>query len=115
VTAGTRVLYALMRTGAPGWAIGVLLPLVVLSEELVWRGVVQAALRRRFRPVAAVGLAAGAYAGAHVPIGSPLLVVVAFACGCYWSALRARTDSLVPPLLCHLAWDVAIMVLWPLA
>jgi len=114
-TAGTTVLYALMRTGAPGWAIGVLLPLVVLGEELLWRGVVQEALRRRFGPMTTVGLAAGAYAAAHVPIGSPLLVGVAFACGCYWSALRSHTGSLVPSLLCHLAWDVAIMVLWPLA
>jgi membrane protease YdiL (CAAX protease family) len=114
-TAGTTVLYGILRTGAPRWAIDVLLPLVVLAEELIWRGVVQEAFRRRLRPMATVVLSGLAYAAAHAPIGSPLLVCVALACGLYWSALRNRTGSLVPAVICHLCWDLAIMVLWPLA
>jgi membrane protease YdiL (CAAX protease family) len=42
--------------------------------------------------------------------GSLLLVVVAFLCGLYWSALRAISRSLVPSLCAHLAWDVALIV-----
>jgi membrane protease YdiL (CAAX protease family) len=110
--AGTAALYGLLRTSTQAWA---LLPVVVVAEELVWRGVVQEALDRRLGPAVAVVVAAAAYATAHLPLGSPLLAGVAFACGVYWSALRRWTGSLVPSLVCHLAWDIVVLVLRPLA
>jgi membrane protease YdiL (CAAX protease family) len=62
----------------------------------------------------AVPVAASLYALAHAPVGSPLLVVVAFGCGLMWSGLRAYTGELVAPLTAHLVWDVCVLIVRPL-
>ncbi len=82
---------------------------LVLAEEILWRGAFQDAIRLRSQ-TASVLLAAAIYAAAHAPFGSPLLAVVAFVCGIYWSALRAASGSLVPSLVAHLAWDVTLIL-----
>lgn len=86
---------------------------VVFAEEILWRGAFQDAFATRPR-TAGVILAAAIYAAAHAPFGSPLLVIVAFVCGIYWSALRAASGSLIPSLVAHLVWDVTLVIL-PLA
>lgn len=87
--------------------------LVILGEEVVWRGAVQGTLSRRTGRFAVV-LAALAYGAAHLPVGSLLLAVVALCCGLYWGLLAALTRSLVPPLLAHLIWDLTVLVWAPL-
>ena len=87
---------------------------VVIGEELVWRGVVQRSLVERFGAWGGVTLAAAVYAAVHLPLGSPLLVAVAFGCGLTWGALRATTGSLVPALVAHLLWDVLVLLSLPL-
>lgn len=83
-------------------------PLIV-AEEILFRGALQAAIHTRSRTVTVL-LSALIYAAAQAPLGSALLVGVAFVCGAYWSALRLFSASLVPPLLAHLAWDVALII-----
>ena len=113
IASDTARLYAAFRP--PSLLIAsVALGPVVLGEELVWRGVVQAALVRRLRPWGGVTLAAAAYALAHAPLGSPVLVIVAFLCGLFWGALRATTSSLVPTLVAHLVWDLLVLLWLPL-
>ena len=106
-------LYASFRAPPPVIAALALLP-VILGEELVWRGVVQTALVRRLGPWRGVTLAALAYALAHAPLGSPVLVVVALSCGVVWGALRTASASLVPSLLAHLVWDILVLLWLPL-
>lgn len=113
IATDTARLYAAFRP--PSLLIAsVALGPVVLGEELVWRGVVQAALVRRLRPWGGVTLAAAAYALAHAPLGSPVLVMVALSCGLFWGALRATTSSLVPTLVAHLVWDLLVLLWLPL-
>ncbi len=81
---------------------------VVVAEEVVWRGAFQGGFVR----YGVLG-AALTYALVTAPAGSLLLVVVALVCGLYWSALRAISGSLIPPLCAHLAWDLAL-ILFPL-
>jgi membrane protease YdiL (CAAX protease family) len=107
-------LYTIFHAAGARWALGTVLPLMIVAEELVWRGVVQEALIRRVSPALAVILTSTAYAAAHAPIGAPMLVALALACGLYWSLLRAWTGSLVPGLLSHLVWDFLVFVLRPL-
>jgi len=109
----TARLYASFRAPPLVIAALALLP-VILGEELVWRGVVQTALVRRLRPWRGVPVAALAYALAHAPLGSPVLVVVALSCGMVWGALRATSASLVPSLLAHLVWDILVLLWLPL-
>jgi len=106
-------LYASFREPPRVIAALALLP-VILGEELVWRGVVQTALARRLGPWRGVSVAALAYAFAHAPLGSPVLVVVALACGMVWGALRSASASLVPSLLAHLVWDILVLLWLPL-
>ena len=114
IAAETAHLYAAFR--APSLAVAsVALAPVVLGEELVWRGVVQTALTRRFGPSGGVVFAAVAYALALAPVGSPVLVAVALLCGIAWGALRAISKSLVPALVAHLVWDALVLLWLPLA
>lgn len=120
LTAGVPSLYVIFRAAEPFWVTRAVLPFIILSEELVWRGVVlEAMLRRwpssRITPAAVVLLSGVVYAAAHAPAGSPTLTVVALACGVYWSALRVLTGSLVPPLVSHLVWDLMVLALRPLS
>lgn len=89
-------------------------PVIILSEEVVWRGRVQALFIERMPAIPAAAASAAIYALAHAPIGSPLLVAVAFACGMFWGILRSATGSVVPGLIAHVIWDVCVMVLFPL-
>lgn len=108
----TAHLYQLFNSGPP--LLRMTLPLVILGEEVVWRGVVQTAIQNRCRVALGAAVTAVIYAAAHAPMGEPLLVLVAFGCGLYWSLLRWRSESLVPALLSHLIWDLTVMVLFPL-
>jgi len=101
--------------GAPGWVAVVLLGLVVLGEELVWRGAVQDALVARLGSTTGVIATTLLYGLAVAPAGLPLLVGIALACGLFWSVLRLHTGSLVPPLVAHLLWNLVVLVLWPVA
>jgi membrane protease YdiL (CAAX protease family) len=113
IATDTAGLYASFRALPPVIASLALLP-VVIGEELVWRGLVQTELMRRFGPRGGVILAALAYALAHAPLGSLLLFAAALICGMAWSALRAASGSLVPSLLAHLVWDVVVFLWLPL-
>jgi len=100
---------------ATGLTVAVLLPLVILSEELVWRGTVQSAMQKCCEGRWRVVPAAVVYACAHLPAGPPLLPLLALACGLYWGALRARTGSLIAPLIAHFLWDLSVLIVAPLA
>jgi membrane protease YdiL (CAAX protease family) len=113
IAADTAALYAAFRAPSQALAAIALVP-VVIGEELVWRGAVQSALARPFGRRAAVFFAAGAYALAHAPIGSAVLVAVALLCGIVWGALRAASKSLLPPLVAHLVWDALVLLGLPL-
>jgi membrane protease YdiL (CAAX protease family) len=106
-------LYAAFRAAGPGTAVIALGP-VVIGEEVVWRGAVQGALERHAGAPAAAVLSAAVYALVHAPIGSPLLVLTALACGTVWGMLRAATGSLVPSIVSHALWDAVVLLACPL-
>jgi uncharacterized protein YbjT (DUF2867 family)/membrane protease YdiL (CAAX protease family) len=114
VAEDTAALYAAFRAPSPTIAALAVLP-VIVGEELVWRGVVHAALVRRFGPVVGLGACALVYGLVLLPLGAPTLAFVAMACGLAWGLLRAWTGSLVPPLVAHLVWNVVVLVAFPLA
>jgi len=113
IATDTARLYSAFRAPSPVVASIALVP-VVVGEELVWRGVVQASLVRHLGAWKGVVLTAGVYALVHAPLGSAVLVPVAFFCGLAWGILRATTASLVPTLVAHLSWDVLVLLWLPL-
>lgn len=102
-------IYAEFLSGRPLWmVIGFVVPLI-LAEEILWRGAFQEGMAMR-QPVLRVVLCGVVYAASHAPLGSALLVGVAFLCGVYWAGIRAYSDSLVPSLTAHLVWDLALIL-----
>jgi len=120
--AATRGLYGVLN--AAGYrppALAALVLLVSACEEVVWRGrplagAVAAAGPRRLggRAVLRVAAVALLYGAASLASGSVLLGALAAACGFGWGLLRVAGRSLWPAILTHAAWDVAILVGWPL-
>jgi len=96
------------------WQAFVALPFVVVSEELVFRGAIQNAFAKRLGPWLAIPAAVGVYCAAHLLSGNWALVVLTIPCGLYWGFLRAATRSLWAPIVCHLLWDWAVLVVVPL-
>ena len=111
----THDLYSLFLTGRPRSSVVLFVIPIIVAEETLWRGAFQEWVSTRFAstPFLIATLSAGTYAIAHAPFGSLLLVTIAFLCGLYWSAMRQISGSLLPPLIAHLAWDLAL-VLFPL-
>ena len=87
-----------------------LVPVVVVavgaSEEMFWRGFVQA---RAGVLVALVG-----YAAVHLWERKAALVLASLVGGAAWSALFAWRETLVAPVVCHVLWDLAVVVWFPL-
>jgi membrane protease YdiL (CAAX protease family) len=108
----TGNLYARFLAGRSTVSILLFVIPVIVAEELMWRGAFQEWIAQRLPAsrLAIIVLAAAGYAIAHLPLGSPLLAGIAFLCGLYWSALRSLTRSVVPSLIAHLAWDLALIL-----
>lgn len=98
----------------PTAALLVALPIVVACEEIVWRGVVFGALVDRLPGPVAVVASTAAYALAHAPIGSTVLVLACLGAGMCWTILRHATGSLTAVFVAHMVWDVVLLVWSPL-
>ncbi|MGZ4778338.1 MAG: CPBP family glutamic-type intramembrane protease, partial [Thermoanaerobaculia bacterium] len=98
-------IYARFLIGRTAMVILIGVVPVIVAVVVLWRGEFQQSMGRW-----GVLVTAATYAIAHAPLGSMLLVAVAFVCGLYWSALRAISGSIVPSLCAHVAWDIALIV-----
>jgi uncharacterized protein len=108
-----REIYAL-RTLRPRGEIATRLATVVgPAEELFWRGLVQAALMRRYGRWSGAALGAMAYGGVHVVSGNFTLLGAAGVAGAHWSALYAAGVPLGALIVSHVAWDVWIFLVQP--
>lgn len=94
------------RSQLPLWVIGLLLLIIAPAEELVWRGWVQDKVGL---PIASL-----IYCLIHLPALNPPLLVAALVLGLHWGILYRRTGSLVPGLISHLSWDVAVFCVFPI-
>jgi hypothetical protein len=86
----------------------------VIAEEIVFRGLWIDAVGVD-RPVRSGASAVLLFAAAQTGSGSPWVVLLALSCGAVWVVQRLWTRSLVAPLLTHALWNLAVLVLWPLA
>ena len=118
----TRGLYGVLNSaGYRPLALGALVVAVSFCEEVVWRGRpladVEAGPDRLLlsgRTLAHVGAVALLYGAASLASGSLLLGALAAGCGFTWGLLRVAGRSLWPAVLTHAAWDLAVLVIWPL-
>lgn len=111
--AGDRSSIYQWREALEGPARLVALACIVLAEDLVWRGAVALPLMGRLGPIRGAVLGSLAFGAAHLTLGPPVLWFAAVAAGLFWNLLLARSRSLTTVFLAHLAWDLAVLELWP--
>ncbi len=109
ITAQLALVYEAM-TAIPSAYAMILLPIVVVAEDITFRVAITTLLARRTGPVAASLMSGAAFAIAHLTAGPPILVLAALVLGTIWSALFIRTRSLVAVVTMHLGFDA--LVLW---
>ncbi len=111
--ADIREIYALRTLRARGEIAARLATIIGPAEELFWRGLIQAALMRRFGRWRGAAMAAGAYGGVHVGSGNFTLTGAAGVAGAHWCALYAAGVPLGALIVSHVAWDVWIFLVQP--
>lgn len=103
------------KSGTNQFLIGfLLLFLIAPGEELYWRGFIQKTLSKRFGENKGYIFGVILYAAVHIVTGNLMLVIAALVCGIFWGWLYKKENSLVPVIISHAIWDMAIFVLLPL-
>lgn len=86
---------------------------IMVAEELLWRGAWLLALTRFVGPFFAAALSVCTYGLAQGTSGSWLLPLVAVLCGTIWTMQRIATRSLLAPLLSHMIWTTTVVLTAP--
>jgi NADH dehydrogenase len=113
LTSEAAGLYAWKEQSPLALAVPLLACVIVPGEEIVWRGAVTLPAAARWGPWWGCLVAAAAFSAAHLAFGSPLLLLAAAEVGFFWNWLVVKTRSLVPALLCHLLWDLTVLLWLP--
>lgn len=86
---------------------------IIVAEELLWRGALLHALTHRVSEPLAMVLSVASYAAAQIGTGSWIVVLLALVCGTVWTLQRRWSRSLLSPLLAHLIWTPVVILLQP--
>jgi membrane protease YdiL (CAAX protease family) len=84
------------------------------GEEVFWRGFIQRRFAQKWSPLTACIITILLYVGVHLPTENPVLILAALTCGVFWGGLYWATGRLVPVVVCHMLWDPAIFVIFPI-
>ena len=84
------------------------------AEEIFWRGFLQRFAMSRLGSLCGLLAAASLYAAAHIVSGNVMLVLAALTAGLFWGALYLYSRSVFVCIISHIAWTLAIFVLWPM-
>ena len=104
-----------IRNLAPRWVVVLLLAAIIApAEEIFWRGYVQSTFAFRFGDVRGWLLMSAAYALVHIWSWNFMLVASALVCGLSWGYLFYRFKSLLPCVISHVLWDLAVFVYYPI-
>lgn len=104
------------RSTLPLGIIAAILLLVTSpAEEIFWRGMSQRFFMERFSPWGGFWIGTLFYAGAHLVTLNVPLILAAFTAGFMWGLIYRFERSLVPGIISHSLWAVAIFVVFPVA
>ena len=105
-----------MKSGENYWVVGLLLLFVIgPAEEIFWRGYVQQRLGKRFSVVGSMILATAVYTLVHIASFNFMLIMAAMVCGVFWSLMYSWKKNLLPLIISHALWDVAVFIVFPIA
>ncbi|GAB1415166.1 type II CAAX endopeptidase family protein [Paludibacter sp.] len=106
-----------MKEGSNVWLIGLLLLMVVgPAEEIFWRGFIQRALSVKYGNWTAFLVTTLIYALVHIWSFNFMLIMAALVCGAFWGLMFIYfgKKSIVPLIISHALWDVAVFVVFPI-
>jgi membrane protease YdiL (CAAX protease family) len=107
-------LYLSIDVGASRLALAALTTLIVIGEELVWRGVaVDLANHRAKLTTGAISVAL--YALPQLPGHVTVLIIAATGLGAVLAAQRLRTGRLTDSIVTHAIWSIAVFVVFPVS
>lgn len=99
---------------APNRAVTVgLVIAIVVTEELLWRGLAVELLGRRASPAWIAAAAVALYALPQIIGGSAILVCAAVVLGLVFTIQRLITARLTEPVVTHAIWGVSVFALVP--
>jgi len=90
---------------------------VIVGEEVVWRGLALSALRQRMPEGLAIGASAVLYAACQLGFRRTLPAAAALVLGLVWGWLRViawRGGGLTAPIVAHAIWTLGVLWWWPL-
>lgn len=99
----------LTRSRLPA-VLAMALLLAVPGEELFWRGLVQPRLRWSMPTLSGPALAWLGYVAVNVASGSLAFIAGAVVGGIVWGGLALWTHGVLASLVCHLAWNVLMLL-----
>ncbi len=104
-----------IRETAPRWVVVTLLAVIISPcEEIFWRGYVQSTLAFNVGDARGWLLMAAVYALVHAWSWNLMLVGSALVCGLFWGFMFYRFKSLIPCIISHILWDLAVFVYYPI-
>jgi membrane protease YdiL (CAAX protease family) len=104
-------------------AVGAVIAVMALAEELLWRGMVTQLIAARVGSRSAWVWSGGLYGLVYVPTiwalrtgggVNPVLVVAAIAGGLLWGAMAHAFGRLAPSILAHALFDWSVLMMFPL-
>lgn len=105
-----------MKTGENQLIIGMLLLFVIgPAEEIFWHGLVQSELTKKIASPCVIIVTTLIYSLVHLPSLNFMLIMAAFVCGLFWSAIYYYNRNLLTVLVSHALWDVSVFVLFPIS
>ncbi len=107
-------IYALKEGQNKLWIALGLLFVMGPAEEIFWRGYVQQLLADRFGEWKGFVIATFIYALIHIWSFNFILVMAALVCGIFWGLMYRYNRNLVPLIISHAVWDVAVFILVPI-
>lgn len=84
------------------------------AEEIFWRGYVQQSLIAKYGEWGAFFIATLIYTLVHIWSFNFMLIMAAMVCGIFWGLMYRYNKNLVPLIISHSLWDVAVFILFPI-
>lgn len=108
-------LYGEITPRAPAQALTVMLIVIVaIAEEVVWRGLAVELCQGRLGRLAAGTVAVSLYTIPQLVGGSWVLIAAAVAVGSILTAERLQTGGIAAPIVTHAIWSASIFSVLPL-
>ena len=105
-----------MKDGQSRWILALLLFFIIgPAEEIYWRGYIQRNLAAKMGEWKGFALTTVIYALVHIWSFNFMLIMAALICGAFWGLMYRYNKNLVPVVISHAVWDVAVFILFPIS